>query len=227
MLELYVGNRNYSSWSMRAGVLARQAGIDCTETLVRLDFGRADSVFRQVIGPLNPAGTVPVLRDEGLVVGDSLAIAEYLAERHPERRLWPADTAARAEARSACARMHSSFTALRQACPMNIEASLPEAGRLIWRDRPAVRGDVTAIDEMWQRLLGRHGGPLLFGEFSVADAFYAPVCMRLLTYALPLSAASAAYVQRVTALPGVASWIADALAEEDFLVEDEPYRLAR
>lgn len=226
MLELYVGNRNYSSWSMRAGVLIRQAGINCKETMVRLDVDSPDSTFRQVIAALNPAGTVPVLRDGDLTVSDSLAISEYLAERYPDLHLWPADVAARAEARSACARMHSSFMALRQACPMNIEASLPEAGALIWRDRPGVRQDVAAIDALWQRLLARHGGPMLFGGFTIADAFYAPVCMRLRTFALPLSEASSAYVQRVVKLPGVASWIEDALNEHDFLVEDEPYRLA-
>ena len=227
MLELYVGNRNYSSWSMRAGVLIRQAGINCKETLVRFDLDQPESMFRRVIGALTPAGTVPVLRDGELTIGDSLAIAEYLAERHPDLDLWPGDVAARAQARSASAWMHSSFMALRQACPMNIEASLPETGGLVWRDQPAVRNDVAAIDSLWQQLLGRYGGPMLFGEFSIADAFYAPVCMRLLTYALPLSDASAAYVRRVTKLPGVASWIEDALAEADFNLGNEPYRLGR
>lgn len=226
MLELFIGNRNYSSWSMRAGVLVRQAGIDCREILVRLDIHEADSQFRRTITPLNPASTVPVLRDGELIVTDSLAIAEYLAERFPAHRLWPEDIAARAQARSACARMHAGFSALRQACPMNIEASLLDTGKLIWRDRPAVRADVQAIDAMWQTLLARHGGPLLFGRFSIADAYYAPICMRLKGFGLPLSAASADYLQRVVELPGVVSWMADALAEHDFLVDDEPYRLA-
>ena len=226
MLELFVGNRNYSSWSMRAGVLVRQARIDCREIVVRLDIHEPDSTFRARITPLNPASTVPVLRDGELIVSDSLAIAEYLAECFPERELWPADRAARARARSACARMHAGFGALRQACPMNIEAALPEAGRLIWRDRPGVRADVQAIDALWQDLLARHGGPMLFGKFSIADAFYAPIGMRLLTFDLPISAASMDYLKRVVALPGVASWIADAKAEHDFLVDDEPYRLA-
>lgn len=226
MLELFVGNRNYSSWSMRAGVLVRQAGIDCREIRVRLDMHEPDSRFRQIITPLNPAATVPLLRDGELIVSDSLAIAEYLAERFPDRQLWPAEVAARARARSACARMHAGFSALRQACPMNIEASLVEAGRLIWRDRPAVRADVQAIDTLWQDLLARHGGPLLFGGFSIADAYYAPIAMRLLGFGLPVSVVSAQYIQRVAGLPGVASWIADARAEHDFLVDDEPYRLA-
>ena len=115
MLELFVGNRNYSSWSMRAGVLVRQARIDCREIVVRLDIHEPDSTFRARITPLNPASTVPVLRDGDLIVSDSLAIAEYLAECFPERGLWPADRAARARARSACARMHAGFGALRQA----------------------------------------------------------------------------------------------------------------
>ncbi len=227
MLELYVGNRNYSSWSMRAGVLIRQAGLNCKETLVRFDQEQPESEFRRIIGALTPSGTVPVLRDGNRIIGDSLAISEYLAEQHPELKLWPEEAAARAEARSACAWMHSGFVGLREACPMNIEASLPEAGALIWRDRPEVRRDVAAIDALWQRLLASHGGPLLFGSFSIADAFYAPICMRLLSYALPLSQASSDYIERVKALPGVASWMADALAEHDFIIADEPWRLAR
>lgn len=226
MLELFVGNRNYSSWSMRAGVLVRQAGIECREIPVRLDFDQVDSAFRQTIGALNPAGTVPVLREGDFVVADSLAIAEYLAERFPERRLWPADPKARARARWGCAEMHAGFTALRGACPMNIEATLPAAGALLWRDRPGVRADVERIDALWQGLLAQSGGPMLFGEFSIADAYFAPICMRLLTYGLPRSEAASAYIDRVAALPGVASWIRDALAEHDFLIVDEPYRLS-
>jgi glutathione S-transferase len=123
--------------------------------------------------------------------------------------------------------MHSGFTALRGNCPMNIEAALPDIGALVWRDKPAVRADVERLVAMWQELLTQHGGPMLFGSFSVADAYFAPVCMRLKTYALPLPADIAAYVQRVTELPGVKAWIAAALAEKDFLDFEEPYRLKR
>jgi glutathione S-transferase len=123
--------------------------------------------------------------------------------------------------------MHAGFTGLRTHCPMNIEASLPEIGALVWRDKPAVRTDVARIQAMWEELLAQHGGPMLFGEFSIADAYYAPVCMRLRTYALPVSPTVQAYIDRVTALPAVAEWIAGALAEQWFVVEDEPYRLGR
>jgi glutathione S-transferase len=167
--------------------------------------------------------------DGDLAVWDTLAIAEYVAEyaaeQFPEKHLWPADRAARAGARSICAEMHAGFTALRGNCPMNIEAQLSGIGALIWRDKPAVRADVQRLVDMWTALLKEHGGPMLFGAFSVADAFYAPVCMRIKTYALPVPDAIAAYIDRVCALPGVQAWITDALAEKDFLDFEEPYRL--
>jgi glutathione S-transferase len=227
MLKLYIGNKNYSSWSMRPWVLLKQAGIPFEEVMVRFDAFSGDSQFKQRLGPLSPAGKVPVLVDGDLVVWDTLAIAEYLAEQYPQHRLWPAPTAERARARSICAEMHSGFQALRGACMMNIEASLPDVGALAWRDKPAVRADVQRIVEMWSGLLDAHGGPMLFGEFSIADAYFAPVCMRLKTYALPVPAGISAYVERVRALPGVRAWIDGALAEQDFLDFEEPYRLHR
>ena len=133
----------------------------------------------------------------------------------------------RARARSVCAEMHSGFTGLRSNCPMNIEATLVETGALIWRDKPAVRSDVQRIVQMWSGLLQEYGGPMLFGQFTVADAYFAPVCMRLKAYALPVPETITAYVQRVCALPGVAAWIDAALAEKDFLDFEEPYRLKR
>lgn len=225
MLQLYIGNKNYSSWSMRPWVLLREAGIDFEETLVRFDGFTPDSQFKHAVSRLNPVGKVPVLVHDGLVVWDTLAIAEYLAEQFPDKQLWPADRAARARARSVCAEMHSGFGALRSACPMNIEAHLPEVGALALRDQPAVRADLERIVSMWSGLLAEHGGPLLFGAFSVADAYFAPVVMRLKTYALPVPADVAAYMDRVCALPGVQAWIAGALAEKDFLDFEEPYRL--
>jgi glutathione S-transferase len=227
MLKLFVGNKNYSSWSMRPWVLLRQAGIDFDEELVRFDSFDADSRFKQTLSGLTPTAKVPVLVDGDLAIWDTLAIAEYLAEQYPEKKLWPQDRAARARARSICAEMHSGFTGLRSNCPMNIEASLPEVGALLWRDKPAVRTDVQRLVQMWSGLLQQHGGPMLFGDFSIADAYFAPVCMRFNTYALPLPEVVAAYVQRVSALPGVAAWIADALAEKDFLDFEEPFRLKR
>lgn len=227
MLKLHVGNKNYSSWSMRPWVLMREKQIPFETVMVRFDSFAPGSSFRHSVDALNPAGKVPILVDGELVIWDTLAIAEYLAERHPDLNLWPTDPASRARARSICAEMHAGFTALRSACPMNIEASLPEVGALIWRDKPAVRADVARIVAMWTELLQRHGGPMLFGAFSIADAYFAPVCMRLHTYALPVPPAIADYVARVRALPGVAAWIAEALAERDFLDFEEPYRLAR
>jgi glutathione S-transferase len=123
--------------------------------------------------------------------------------------------------------MHSGFTALRSACPMNIEASLPEIGQLVWRDKPAVRADVARLVAMWSELLAQHGGPMLFGTFSVADAYFAPVVMRFKTYALPVPEAIAAYMERVAALPGVKAWVQGALDEHDFRDFEEPFRLQR
>jgi glutathione S-transferase len=226
-MKLYIGNRNYSSWSMRAGVLLAQAGIGHEAVMVRFDAFDAQSQFKRTIAAVSPTGRVPVLVDDDLAVWDTLAIAEYVAEKFPAKALWPAGIAARAHARSVCAEMHSGFGALRSACPMNIEASLPDTGGLIWRDNAAVRAEVARLAEMWTGLLEASGGPLLFGAFSVADAYYAPVCMRLVTYALPVPPAVRDYIERVRALPGVAAWIEAALAEKDFLDFEEPYRLRR
>jgi glutathione S-transferase len=133
----------------------------------------------------------------------------------------------RARARSLCAEMHSGFTGLRSACPLNIEADLASTGALIWRDNSAVRADVARLVTMWHDCLTQHGGPMLFGNFSIADAYFAPICSRLVTYALPLPDDIAAYVQRVMALPSVAAWVEQARAEQDFLDFEEPYRLHR
>ena len=227
MLKLYVGNKNYSSWSMRPWVLLKQAQIPFETVMVRFDSFAPDSSFKQAIAGVNPAGKVPTLVDGELAIWDTLAIAEYVAEQFPECNLWPADAARRARARSVCAEMHSGFSALRGACPMNIEARLPDIGALVMRDKPAVRADLERIVGMWNGLLKAHGGPLLFGEFSVADAYFAPVCMRIRTYALAVPPAITAYIERLAALPGVAAWIDDALAEQDFLDFEEPYRLGR
>ena len=227
MVKLYIGNKNYSSWSMRPWVLQKQAQIPFETVIVRFDSFAPESSFKQMIGQVTPAGRVPVLVDGDLAIWDTLSIAEYLAEKHPDKKLWPADRAMRARARSVCAEMHSGFSALHQACPMNIEASLPEVGALVWRDNPAVRADIERIVEMWSGLLQASGGPMLFGDFSIADAYFAPVCMRLATYQLPVPAAITSYVARVQALPGVAAWIEGALTEHDFLDFEEPYRLKR
>ena len=227
MLKLYIGNKNYSSWSMRPWVLLKQAGIPFEEVMVRFDSFDTGSTFKNTLKDQTPTGKVPVLVEGELAVWDTLAIAEYVAEQYPDKQLWPRDKAARARARSVCAEMHAGFTALRGACPMNIEASLQDIGALAWRDKPAVRAEVSRLVTMWSELLTAHKGPMLFGAFSIADAYFAPVCMRLKTYALPVPAEISAYVERVRALPGVKAWIDDALAEKDFLDFEEPYRLKR
>lgn len=227
MLKLYIGNKNYSSWSMRPWVLLKQAGIPFEEVMVRFDSFDTGSTFKNTLKDQTPTGKVPVLVEGELAVWDTLAIAEYVAEQYPDKQLWPRDKAARARARSVCAEMHAGFTALRGACPMNVEASLQDIGALAWRDKPAVRADVSRLVTMWSELLAAHKGPMLFGAFSIADAYFAPVCMRLKTYALPVPAEISAYVERVRALPGVKAWIDDALVEKDFLDFEEPYRLKR
>ncbi|AOA71951.1 glutathione S-transferase family protein [Stenotrophomonas rhizophila] len=226
MLKLHIGNKNYSSWSMRPWVLMTQAGIPFDEVVLRFDSFDPDSQFKRSAEALSPSGTVPVLVDGALVVWDSLAIAEYLAERFPESALWPQERSERALARSATAAMHSGFGALRSHFPMNIEALLPEVGVRVLREQPDVVADLQRLQALWERLLARHEGLLLFDRFSIADAFFAPVVMRLHTYAVPVSPRVAAYMQQVRALPGVQAWIAAALDEHDFRPFEEPYRQA-
>jgi glutathione S-transferase len=224
MLKLYIGNKNYSSWSMRPWVLLTQAGIPFEEVMVRFDSFEAGSKFKNTMASVSPTGKVPALVDGDLKIWDTLAIAEYAAEQFPDKHLWPKDKAARAIARSVCAEMHGGFLGLRGNCPMNIEASLSEIGQIVWRDKPAVQADVKRIVELWSELLLKYKGDMLFGEFSAADAYFAPVCMRFNTYGLPLPKNIADYVARVTNLPAVQAWIKDALVEKDFVEMDEPYR---
>jgi len=225
-MQLVIGNKNYSSWSMRPWVLMRQLGLPFDEVKLRFDFA-PDSAFRQAVARFSPAGRVPVLVDEGFAVWDSLAIVEYLHEHFPGRGVWPAAAQDRARARCLAAEMHAGFGALRSRCPMNVEATLPEVGARLWVEHADLRADVARIETMWAQALAASGGPFLFGAFSAADAFYAPVCMRLRTYALPLLETTLRYVDRVSTAPGVAAWIADALAEQDFLGFEEPYRQHR
>jgi len=180
-MKLYIANKNYSSWSMRPGVLLKQAGIAHEEVMVRFDGFDAQSKFKQALKDLNPVGKVPVLVDGDVTVWDTLAIAEYVAEKFPEKHLWPQAVAHRAHARSICAEMHSGFMGIRSACPMNIDAYLPEIGALAMRDKEALRNDLKRIDSMFSSLLKQHKGPMLFGEFSIPDAYFSPVVMRIKT----------------------------------------------
>ncbi len=223
MMKLYIGNKNYSSWSLRPWLLMTHAGIDFEEEKLRLSWAD-DSPFKRSLHAIAPTGRVPLLVDNGFAVWDSLAIAEYLAEKFPAKQLWPADRLQRARARSVCAEMHSGFADLRNTFGMNIEADLGDVGARLLAERPAVARDLARIDALWDEALAASGGPFLFGAFSIADAFFAPVCSRVATFGLPLGARAAAYGERIRALPAFVAWADAARAEHDFLLEDEPYR---
>jgi glutathione S-transferase len=226
-MQLVIGNKNYSSWSMRPWVLMTHFGLPFEEVRLRFDSFEAGSEFKRRIGELTPTRRVPVLVDGELAIWDSLAICEYLAERFPQAALWPRDVRQRARARSVVAEMHSGFGAMRSHFGMNIEARLPEVGARVLASEPAARADVERVVALWENALAASGGPFLFGEFSIADAFFAPVVTRLQTYGLPASATAMAYMERVLASPGVAAWVRDALEEKDFLACEEIYRTAR
>ncbi|HET8938345.1 MAG TPA: glutathione S-transferase family protein [Polyangiales bacterium] len=223
-MRLYIGNKNYSSWSLRPWLLLREAGIPFEEVKLRFDDPSRSPGFRQAALKLSPTARVPVLEDDGLFVWDSLAIAEYAAERFPEKQLWPEDPKKRALARCVCAEMHAGFAALRRAFPMNMELEDPTIGPRVLKEQPATASDLERIDQLLASTWAQSGGPLLFGHFTIADAYFAPVLSRARSYGLPLSSVSARYAQAVWALPALHSWRTEALAEHDFLSDDEPYR---
>ncbi len=203
MYTLYIANKNYSSWSLRAWVLMREFALPFEERL--MVFG--DAASWRGYEKISPTARVPCLVDGDQAVWDSLAITEYLAERH--RALWPEDARARAWARSAAAEMHSGFADLRNVCSMSCGVRV----RLKTRPEP-LRRDTERIGALWNEGLRRFGGPFLAGgAFSAADAFYAPVAFRIQTYALKLDAASAAYAERLLQLKSMRAWYASALAE--------------
>jgi glutathione S-transferase len=215
-LTLVIGNKNYSSWSMRPWVLLRQAQIPFEE--VQLEF---DGEVRVIgIEKYSRARKVPVLLLDGEAVWDSLAIAETVAELFPEKQLWPADARARRVARSACAEMHSGFQGLRERMPMNIKGHHPGKGLT-----PESQRDIDRIVALWSecRETFGSGGSLLFGRFSVADAFFAPVVMRFRTYGVEVPRLAKDYCAAVEALPAVREWIEAARKEKKFVAGDEPY----
>jgi glutathione S-transferase len=224
-LQLLIGNKNYSSWSMRPWVLLKHFGIPFEEIKLRFELA-PDSDFYRRLGHFTPTHKVPVLVVDGFPVWDTLAIIETIAELHPDLPIWPADGNSRARARSLACEMHAGFTGLRTHAPMNIEARLPQVGQRIWTEQEGVRSDLQRIDAMWQSQLQALGGPFLCGAFSALDAYYAPVAARVRTYGLPMSNTSLHYIERLWASPGVAAWVTDALAEKDFLDFEEPYRTA-
>jgi glutathione S-transferase len=219
MMQLVVGNKNYSSWSMRPWVLLREAGIAFEE--VQLKFSEKDGGL--TVGGIerfSAAGKVPVLMVEGEPVWDSLAICETAAELFPEKHLWPADARARRVARSICAEMHSGFQGVRGQMPMNIRGRHPGKGMT-----PESRRDIERIVGIWTDCRTRFGagGSLLFGRFSIPDAFFAPVVMRFQTYAVALPKASQDYCDAVRSLGAVREWTEGALREKEFVESDEPY----
>lgn len=210
-LELWIGNRRYSSWSLRPWIAMRMADIPFTCEVIPFDegMGTAEYAGTPRIREVSPTGKVPVLRHDGLTVPDSLAILEYLADLFPERGLWPADREQRAVARAISAEMHSGFAALRRECGMNM-------GRKPRRKEVSdtVLQDVQRIDQIWSEVLEATGGPFLFGRrFCIADAMYAPVVNRFHAYDLPRSAAAQAYMEAIMDLPAWKEWEREALAE--------------
>ncbi len=205
MFDLYIANKNYSSWSLRPWVLLKALEIPFNEHLMPFEggFGASHDVYTR----FSPSGLVPCLVDSDLAVWDSLAIVEYLAEQHAD--VWPIDKTARAWARSATAEMHSGFGALRDDCSMNcgVRVELNELSANL-------KTDVARLDTLWQQGLERFGGPFLAGEyFTAVDAFYAPVAFRVQTFNLPVSVASRAYVDRLLALSAMQAWYQSALEE--------------
>lgn len=203
-LTLYVGNKRYSSWSLRPYLALVHAGLAFDCRTIWLD--RPDT--RAEIAKVNPAGRLPVLHHDGEVIWETIAICEYIHELAPEAQLWPADRARRARARAICAEMHAGFAALRQNMPMDVCAELPGKGHV-----PAALADAQRVQAIWREELAASGGPFLFGRFSIADAMFAPVTTRFTTYGVPLDAVCRAYVEAVAALPGMQAWCRDAAAE--------------
>jgi glutathione S-transferase len=213
-LTLVIGNKNYSSWSLRPWMALSMAGIAFDEKLI--PFG--DPQFGRAVRKISPAGRVPILIDGKTVVWDSMAILEYLAELYPERHLWPRTRAARAMARSACNEMHAGFGTLRNACPMNLRRPtkpVPLTDALV--------ADVKRVEQLWRECRAAHGkgGPFLFGKFSNADAMFAPVVTRLETYAFKVSRETRAYMDVVLAPPAFQSWRAGAARESWVVPHDE------
>ncbi|KAF3997316.1 glutathione S-transferase family protein [Glaciimonas immobilis] len=208
-MTLVIGNKNYSSWSMRPWVVLKAFGIPFNEVRILLD--QAETATD--IAKYSAAGKVPVLVVGDLHIWDSLAICEYLAEQFPDAGMWPKDVAARAIARSVCAEMHAGFAGVRSAMSMDIRASRPGEGRT-----PQAQGDIGRISEIWEDCLSEFGHHrFLFGDFSIADAFFAPVVMRFRIFGVSLAPALQAYVERVQAHPAIAQWVREALEEQEVL----------
>jgi glutathione S-transferase len=211
---LVIGNKAYSSWSLRPWLLLRHFDIPFREVTLPL----YTASWKAEIEKYSPSGKVPVLIDGDLRVWDSLAICEYLAEAHPDRKLWPQARSARAAARAVSAEMHSGFRDLRNSMPMNVRRTFPGRGR-----NPATVADITRICSLWDecRIQFGRGGAFLFGDFCIADAMYAPVASRFRTYAIELDPAAQAYVDAIHRLPAMQRWIAEAAGETEVIEQYE------
>ncbi|MBX9963342.1 MAG: glutathione S-transferase family protein [Burkholderiales bacterium] len=207
---LTINSRNYGAWSLRGWLLCRMAGLDFTERVIPSD----DPSVRAELLALSPSFLVPKLEHDGVTVWDTLAIAEYLHETFPKAGLLPADRKARAHCRAVCGELHSGFSNLRAALPMNLRGSYP--GFKVWAGAQA---DIGRIVTIWRECLTAYGGPYLFGPLSMADAMFAPECTRFDTYEVPLDPAGKAYCERILALPAMQEWLAAAQGEPDDLEE--------
>jgi glutathione S-transferase len=210
-MKLLIGNRNYSTWSLRPWLVLRHFEIPFEDEVLQL----SGEGWRETLCRRSPTGRVPVLVDGDLVVPETIAIIEYLADCFPEKAIWPADRAQRATARAAAAEMHAGFSALRSHAPMNLRAAHP--GKV---SVDAVASDLHRLEVLWGGLLAQSGGPFLFGEFTAADAMFAPVATRIRTYALPVSDMAGEYVEAIYGLPAFQDWLAQAL-KEPWIVDDD------
>ena len=211
-MKLLIGNRNYSTWSLRPWLVLKHFEIPFEDEVVQL----SGEGFREYLATRSPTGKVPVLFDGDLVIPETIAIIEYLADLHPDKPIWPADIRQRAVARAAAAEMHSAFQSLRSHAPMNLRASHP--GKV---SMDSVARDLHRLETLWGDLLASSGGPYLFGAFTAADAMFAPVATRVRTYGLPVSDMLGAYVEAIYSLPAFQEWLGLALHEPWIVDEDE------
>ena len=215
-MKLVIGNKNYSSWSFRPWIAMKTFGIPFEEVLIPFGTPIGNPEFKRKLGEYTPAGMVPGLIDGEVHVWVTLAILEYLEETFPDKHLWPADKKQRAEARALASEMHAGFLALRGECPMNMRR--PVRTRAL---PPAAQANVARVEAMWTEARARYGGPFLFGNFSAADAMYAPMVARLFTYGIKVNRDALAYMEAMMALPAWAEWTQAALKEPWVLAEDE------
>ena len=215
-LILVIGNKNYSSWSLRPWLVLRHFGIPFKE--VRVPLYRDDT--NETLLGMSPSGLVPVLKHKDLTVWDSLSICQYLQELYPNLPLWPNDKRQRAVARSICSEMHSGFSALRNNMPMNCRKSYPGKGHTF-----ETAADIKRITNIWRdcRVSYGNSGPMLFGNFSIADAMFAPVALRFNTYDVEMDSISDAYVSTILSMPEIIDWVSAAKLETEVLVDFEPY----